>query len=147
MSWNTLMFTHHVVVRTLWSHTKNDIIYAGLSLDPLCKPTFPLTAPLRCLQRRASAVFGHNSLSAQTVNCIEKLWILVSLLTSMPTPLWFSDAGQEWWWFAPHHKHCTDSDWGDDRPTQFLDALLLCPILIHFSTSHQTNKGVSAKHI
>lgn len=35
-------------------------------------------------------------------------------LTSVPvsTVLWFSDAGQDWWWFAPHHKHRTHSDWG-----------------------------------
>lgn len=72
-----------------------------------------------------SALSKQNELSLATIGSrlwlwtlvcrVEKLWISVSLrLTSVPvsTVLWFSDAGQDWWWFAPHHKYRTHSDGG-----------------------------------
>lgn len=61
------------------------------------------------------ALLGHNSLSQWEregfARRIENTWVWFScLFTSVPasTLLWFSDAGQDWWFFfAPHHKHRT----------------------------------------
>lgn len=108
----------------------------GLNPGPPLKTSLPPQSVLSKQSELSLLTIG-SRLWLWTLVCrIEKLWISVSLrLTSVPvsTVLWFSDAGQDWWWFAPHHKHRTHSDGGGwQTHSSFWCA---APVPLHHSTS------------